>query len=607
MQFSYQPVFYYLLRYYHYRHANAREYEKAGSGLEKVVLPEGVTTLGFEAFAWCENLKSVTLPTTITDFGDDEEKKIYAETFFKCEALTEIVLPEGITKLGSSMFGSCKALKKVTLPSTLTVIPKYLFTNCSNLGEVTLHSTLTKIDCGGFLNCKLDDIYFDGTVEQWQAVLDKTKESEHLTNVFGFNSCYLVTCTDGYYIDTDTGYNMQQNDGTKNGDVSVYNGISSDNDAWSKIVIPHYGTFEDGTECYWTATCEGTFLGNKYITSIAIPSEINVLGKSAFACCENLSRILYDGTRAEWSNVQKGDNWNYGMGEYTVYCTDGTVQEVAASDFVPSQGLTINADLTLTGIGSCQDKVLYIVKGTKAIGREAFRDNTNIIGVIIPDSVEKIDDYAFQGCSSIKYVDFGEGLKTIGRDAFAILSTATSSLKSITLPASLKTIGARAFLNHPIDDIYFGGTMTQWNENVNKGDSWDSGRKGYIVHCSDGRIFDASRVSESLTYELNDDGLYTVTGRKPAEENIFIPSTHSGQFVSEIANNAFSYCSIDVVFIPSTITYIGEKAFERCVVYDQFCYNGTVEQWNAIEKADNWAANSAEFTVYCIDGEVVVK
>ena len=140
----------------------------SGTGIEKLVIPEGVTEIGAYAFSG-SSLKEVVLPKTLTKIGDSA---------FSGTQLTRLTLPEGITEIGSSAF-SGSSLKEVVLPSTLTQIGSSAFsgtqlTNMSvpssvrEIGSYAFNSTplevinlpygLQVIGSGAFRNTKLETI-----------------------------------------------------------------------------------------------------------------------------------------------------------------------------------------------------------------------------------------------------------------------------------------------------------------------------------------------------------------------------------------------------------------------------------------------------------------
>ena len=131
-------------------------------GLTSVIIPEGVTGIYWRAFAFCSNLTSVTLPDSLLSIGSD--------TFQNCTALTSIDLPENLTSIGTYTFQDCSSLTSVVIPEGVTTISEGAFWCCYNLKVVTLPATVTEIDFRAFTNCDITDLYYDGTVLQWQQV-----------------------------------------------------------------------------------------------------------------------------------------------------------------------------------------------------------------------------------------------------------------------------------------------------------------------------------------------------------------------------------------------------------------------------------------------------
>ncbi len=63
------------------------------------------------------------------------------------------------------------------------------------------------------------------------------------------------------------------------------------------------------------------------LTSIELGSSINKLGAKAFESCKSLTDIYFDGTIKEWNSIQKGKNWDFGIQDYTVHCSDGDIEK----------------------------------------------------------------------------------------------------------------------------------------------------------------------------------------------------------------------------------------------------------------------------------------
>lgn len=87
----------------------------------------------------------------------------------------------------------------------------------------------------------------------------------------------------------------------------------------------------------------------------------------------------------------------------------------------------------------------------------------------------------------------------------------------------------------------------------------------------------------------------------------YLATVELAEGVERIEGYAFANCqNLLEVSIPSTVSYIGEGAFGLCLSLGTIKYNGTIAEWESIEKADGWYGNIATFTrvVSCTDGVV---
>lgn len=130
--------------------------------LTSIALPEGITKIEYETFFKCESLASVTFPATVTSIERD--------AFCNCMSLTAITFPETVESIGVCAFDWCKSLTSITLPEGLTEIDYGAFGNCYNLTDVTIPKSVTEID-GVFNYCScLENVYYAGTEEEWNAI-----------------------------------------------------------------------------------------------------------------------------------------------------------------------------------------------------------------------------------------------------------------------------------------------------------------------------------------------------------------------------------------------------------------------------------------------------
>ena len=115
-----------------YSQLSDRPWHSYSTRIKTLVVEDGVTFLGTGAFMRCQNLTSVTLPSTLTGIG--------TSAFNGCNNLPEITIPDKVTSVGNGAFTGSK-LTSITFPSTVTSIGDAALSNCANLRSVFILST----------------------------------------------------------------------------------------------------------------------------------------------------------------------------------------------------------------------------------------------------------------------------------------------------------------------------------------------------------------------------------------------------------------------------------------------------------------------------------
>lgn len=127
------------------------------SELEKITIPDSVTTIGANAFSDCQKLASIDLPNSVIEIGE------YA--FSDCLSLASLIVPDSVTKLGAGCFSDCPELISAKLSDSMTIVPDSLFTNCEKLTNVTLPAAVTTVSSEAFWSCEsLDKLILPETV-----------------------------------------------------------------------------------------------------------------------------------------------------------------------------------------------------------------------------------------------------------------------------------------------------------------------------------------------------------------------------------------------------------------------------------------------------------
>ena len=136
-----------------FANADSVVWKAVRTGAEKLVIGEGVTSIGNYAFYAMSALKEVSLPSTLTSVGD------YAFAF--CGALTSVSMPQGLTAVGKSAFEGCGALASVYLHENVTSIGEKAFASCYSMTGVMITGEDVTVGAQAFKNCRsLETVMF---------------------------------------------------------------------------------------------------------------------------------------------------------------------------------------------------------------------------------------------------------------------------------------------------------------------------------------------------------------------------------------------------------------------------------------------------------------
>ena len=205
-------------------------WRESGEYITSIMVGEGVTSIGAAAFGSLENLKNLSLPSTLNKIGDyaigactsltsvtipENVSEIGIWAFTGLWSLEEISIPGSIAKISDYAFAGCNALRKLTLNGGTTAIGKYAFTGCTSLTELTLPDGLETVDESAFKDCEvitklslpasvtsiadgafsgctaLADVYYLGTKAQWDAI-SIGADNEPLLNA-ALHTAYMVS------------------------------------------------------------------------------------------------------------------------------------------------------------------------------------------------------------------------------------------------------------------------------------------------------------------------------------------------------------------------------------------------------------------------------
>ena len=375
------------------------------TSLTSVTIPNSVTAIGKKAFFNCEKLETVIIPNNVTSIGQDafertpwlnnQDGVVYinnvayryrgempegttitlnegtiavGEGAFKdCENLKEVIIPNSVTSIGESAFNGCSGLKSLTIPNSVTSIGESAFENCSGLKSLTIPNSVTSIGDNTFRDC---------------SGLTTVTIPNSVTSIGNdaFSGCSGLTS------------------------LTIPNSVSS---------IGNYA-FQ---------YCSG-------LTSMTIPNSVTSIGDYVFSGCSSLTTLTIPN-----SVTSIGNSAFYNCSNLTSMTIGNSVKSIGSSAFENCSNLTS----------------VTIGNSVKSIGNSAFENCSSLTSVTIPNSVTSIGNYAFQNCSGLTSVTIPNSVTSIGMCVFLNCS----GLTSVTIGSGVASIGMDVFYNcRNISDVY---------------------------------------------------------------------------------------------------------------------------------------------------------
>ncbi|MBQ4058347.1 MAG: leucine-rich repeat protein [Lachnospiraceae bacterium] len=492
---------------------------KGNSYLGSVVIPDCIVSVGKNAFNGCICLTNIILPNnnkfTYIDEGvlantsslcdveisdyiteiraaafqqsglvslhlNENITSIDKKAFYGCNKLLDLVLPKYLEKFGDSCFGDCDALKTVE-------IPRYI-SGCSN------------------------DLYPNST------------------------SSYGYTSPKGMFSGCDNLKTITFANGITKIGVDLFNNCTG----LEEIVLPDTVT-EIQSKAFYNCTNLRevklpdkltkigvlSFAGCVSLEKIDIPDSVIVIDCCAFRWCQNISEI-------DLSNrLKEIGTWAFAG------CT--SLEELEIPNTVETviryyDGMTINKLVSpFEGCSNLQKVILQ--EGMKNVPSCLFKwCTTGLEEVVLPNSIIKIGENAFNSCRDLKTIDLPDGLAEIEEAAFI----ACSSLESIEIPNVVSSMSPSVFEEC--------SSLVE----VNLPEALENIKSKAFYNCTS---LTEVKIPEKV-HTINSSAFAGCTGLI----KVTIPSS-----VKIINQYAFSHCeALTDLTLPEGLTTIGENAFEYC-------------------------------------------
>ena len=565
-----------------------------GKLVTDLVIPDGVTSVGDDAFYGCSGLTSVTIGNSVTSIGN--------WAFYNCSGLTSVTIGNSVTSIGKYAFYYCSGLTSVTIPNSVTSIGLYAFEGCSGLTSVTIGNSVTSINGSAFSGC----------TELIELSVEKGNTVYHSSG-----NCIIETATKTLVAGCKTS------------------------------VIPADGSV---TSIGWYA-----FEGCSGLTSVKIPNSVTSIGKSAFSRCSGLAELSVDGGNTVYHSsgnciIETATKTLVAGCKTSVIPADGSVTSIGDRAFYECSGLTsVKIPNSVTSIGEdafykCSELTsVTIPDSVTSIGESAFYGCSGLTSVyitdmakwcgirfgsyvgsysanplyyahnlylngelvtdlVIPDGVTSIGDWAFEGCSGLTSVSIPNNVTSIGEGAFYHCS----GLTSVSVPS------INAFYNDKFSSVFSG--YSNLKVKINDG----------VTKIGESAFFNCSGLtSVEIPNSVTSIGKYAfyycsgLTSVSVPSSDSFCPnggSSYKGRFssvfwgcsnlkvkindgVTSIGAGAFWECiGLTSVEIPNSVTSIGYSAFAYCNNLETIYFNGTEAKWKTISKGSSWDTNAGKDT-----------
>lgn len=322
----------------------------AGSNIERIVIPSTVTEIGDNAFdrcvylrdiavenpaakfgravfSGCYNIRCAKLPvagftgrwfTTVEELTIIGDGEIPENAFKDCDRLKTVTVADGITSVHENAFGGCSNLAKLILPDSLQAIESRAFNECVSLKEFTLPKGVGNVERSVFCGCAIERLRVDKDNPVFHSANDCIIRTADKALVAG--CCNSVIPNDGSVEIIDDGA------------FEECGGLVA-------VVVPSAvkrigdGAFGGCSELENIVLSEGVqaiadfaFVGCSHLESVNLPSTLKELGFGVFDECEWMSDVFYNGTIAEWNDMEKDYNLACNS-SFTLHCTDGDIDD----------------------------------------------------------------------------------------------------------------------------------------------------------------------------------------------------------------------------------------------------------------------------------------
>lgn len=596
-------------------------------------IPDSVVTIGNSAFYRAEKLNEVVVPSSVITIEDGA---------FSSSNISHIVLPDSVKTIGDSVFSYCDRLYDISLGNGIEAIGSGAFSNCGSIDYINIPASVIYIG----------DYVFDGCSELERIVVDVNNSRYYSVDgvLFDREESAIIRCPEGYAESVVT---------IPEGIERIEYGAFSRCSNLTEVVIP-VGVYYIGQQAFWG--CANLISVNIPETVDSMLPNAFVECPNLTVYCDfearpyNWEENWNDGSCAViWVRcgseglefTSNGDGTCYLSGIGT--CTD---EHIIVPSISPDGERVVEIGSDAFWLADQQIKSIVILEGVERLGYSSLSSGCAYVEkIVLPASLYDISSMAFYRCVNLKEIIVSadsdsfvsiDGSLYKKHDMALVKYAGGKTDMTFRIPTETSYIWNDAFYGSPyLETIVINYNMCDINiesfcscENlsrieVEEGNSYFASVDGVLfsydmtelLYYPSGKTDTSYVIPESVTgigeyafYSYyNSDNLKKIEIPKSVTTigELALYRCYSLEIiiicdgVTAISDYAFYDCSgVTSIVIPNSVIRIGELALFNCSSLDNITFEGTIAQWNAVSKGNNWNSSTGNYTVYCTDGTI---
>ena len=535
--------------------------------LKSVKLPESITVIEKSAFAYC-NLQNV--------YFSETPLKIEDNAFAYCRALKTLEFKAFVQYVGNSAFDSCSSLSRVHFYEGVYSIETEAFKNCNSLLSLTIENIPNKNLTSSMSSVDPNGNTFNSIIKS-----NAFSELKNLTNVYiGGDGSMLIGKKAFSDCQSLTNITVDCKEAVIFGDY-----------AFANCENLFSVSIAEGA----TKISSGMFSGCKSLKILNIPQSVTEIGMSAFEDCASLAKLTISSSVTHIGSAPfRGCT---ALEELTLPFIVVSVEDSKYNSLASMFGLS-------TGV-SLPKALKSITLNGGTLSANAFKNCVYIEEISLGDGVSIFSTTSspFSSCVSLRYIKLGKGIQNLSSKTFAGLEdiSATVELSDPSLSLHLSPIGQIDHLIlHNLEHDAGLDSVSIFSRLGISSVKEVTVKSGKI----DQYVFKSGKNLQKVTVNDGVSGIDSYSFYSIASLN----EVHLGKDVTYINSYAFRKCTnLKAVYLTNSVTKISNLAFGGCENLTDIYFNGTREEWEAIEKESSWDSATPKYTVHCLNGNIIKK